>query len=161
MDDRTLPAPDFALLQERFGFTIDAAALGHNARLPRFFSPAHCGLRNSWEGERVYCNPPYSDIKPWVEKANEEAGECPLIVMLLPANRTEQAWWQLEVEPHRDRVGSRLRVEFISQRIRFIAPGRRSIEPNERPPFGSCLLIWSEDPIPTVCQDPLFAWESA
>lgn len=35
--------------------------------------------------------------------------------MLLPANRTEQGWWQ------------------------------RHVEPNERPPFGCCLVIWTAE----------------
>ncbi len=146
VDDRTLPREDFEILERRFRFTVDVAASESNARLPRWFSVADCGLSQSWRGERVYCNPPYSDIRPWVEKAHREPAD--LVVMLLPANRTEQGWWQTLVEPLRDRAGSRLRVEFLSRRLRFIAPGRESIGPNERPPFGSCLLIWSDEPVP-------------
>jgi hypothetical protein len=36
-----------------------------------------------------------------------------LIVMLLPANRTEQGWWQKHIEPFRDRAMSRLTTEFL------------------------------------------------
>lgn len=157
VDDRALPVEDFAPLQRRFQFTIDAAAGEHNTKLPRWFSVAHCGLRNSWAGERVYCNPPYSDIEPWLAKANSEL-DCPLIVMLLPANRTDLGWWHRHVEAFRDRPGSRLRVEFICSRLRFIAPGRHTVGPNERPPFGSCLLIWSDEPIPAL--EKLALWES-
>ena len=142
VDDRALPPADFAILQNRFGFTIDAAAAPHNAKLARFFTAQDDALSQSWDGERVYCNPPYSNILPWVEKAWSEA-RAPLIVMLLPANRTEQQWWQELIEPHRDRAGSRLRVEFLPGRLRFLKPGATSIRPNERPPFGCCLCIWS------------------
>jgi hypothetical protein len=62
--------------------------------------------------------------------------------MLLPANRTEQSWWQELVEPHRDRLGTGLTVEFIRGRLRFLRPGSTRPMPNERPPFGVCLLIW-------------------
>lgn len=141
VDDRAMPLADFVSLQERFRFTIDVAAAAHNAKLPRFYSIEDCGLAASWSGERVYCNPPYSDVKPWLEKAWSEK-DAELIVMLLPANRTEQGWWQDLVEPHRDRAGSRLRVEFLRGRRRFLKPGQMEIGPNERPPFGSCLLIW-------------------
>lgn len=135
----------FDPLNERFGFTIDVAALPHNAKLPRYFTPDDDGLERSWAGERVWCNPPYSNIEPWVAKAHSEfAGldhwHTPLIVMLLPANRTEQRWWQRQVEPFRDRGG--LRVEFLSGRSRFIKHGFDRVEPNQRPPFGCCLLIW-------------------
>ena len=66
--------------------------------------------------------------------------------MLLPANRPEQPWWQTWVEPYRDRPGSPLTVRFLPGRLRFIKPGATEIKPNERPPFGCCLLIWTEEP---------------
>jgi phage N-6-adenine-methyltransferase len=142
VDDRALPAEDFARLHERFAFTVDAAAAPHNAKLPRFYSLANSGLEASWKGERVYCNPPYSNIAPWVQKAWAETAAL-LVVMLLPANRTEQRWWQTGIEPHRDRFGSPLRVEFLPGRMRFIATGTDRIVPNMRPPFGCCLCIWN------------------
>lgn len=140
VDDRALPPEDFALLHARFDFTLDAAAAEHNAKTPRFFTAESDGLSQPWDGERVYCNPPYSNIRPWIEKAWREP--TALVVMLLPANRTEQTWWQELIEPKRDEDGSRLRVEFLKGRMRFIKPGAESVGPNERPPFGCCLCIW-------------------
>jgi phage N-6-adenine-methyltransferase len=142
VDDRATMPETFGPLHERFGFTVDVAASAHNAKLPRYFSIEDDGLSRSWAGERVWCNPPYSSIGPWVEKAWAEHERAELIVMLLPANRTEQGWWQDLVEPRRDRPGSPLRVEFLRGRLRFIAHGRSEVGPNERPPFGCCLLIW-------------------
>lgn len=141
VDDRALPSGDFAPLQERFKFTLDAAASAHNHKLPHYFSEEDCGLRNSWAHERVYCNPPYSDVRPWLVKAWSERS-ADLIVMLLPANRTEQGWWHDLIETKRDRVGSPLKVEFLRHRRRFLKPGQAFIGPNERPRFGCCLLIW-------------------
>src|SRR5262245_23496873 len=126
----------FAALQKRFEFTVDVAAQPHNARLARYFTPELDGLRQPWAGERVWCNPPFSNIEPWIAKAWREA-LAHLVVMLVPANRTEQGWWQRLIEPFRDR-SSRFRVEFLPHRIRFIRPGKRTIGPNERPPFGCC-----------------------
>lgn len=131
----------FGPLHERFAFTIDVAALPHNAKLPRYFTPEQDGLRQSWAHERVWCNPPYSNIEPWVEKAHAESKTADLIVMLLPANRTEQGWWQRQVEPARR--ARLLEVEFLPGRLRFIKHGFDRVEPNQRPPFGCCLLIWS------------------
>ena len=37
-------------------------------------------------------------------------------------------------------------VEFLPGRMRFIAAGADDIGPNERPPFGCCLLIWESTP---------------
>jgi hypothetical protein len=121
----------------------------HGAADPR--PVALDGLGQSWAGERVWCNPPYSDIEPWVQKAHcEFESEFPalraeLIVMLVPANRTEQGWWQRLVEPSRD-CGDGFYVEFLPGRLRFIKHGHDRVEPNQRPPFGCCLLIWGPDP---------------
>jgi phage N-6-adenine-methyltransferase len=141
VDDRATTAEVFAPLAKRFRFTIDVAASADNAKCARYYSIEDDGLRQSWAGERVWCNPPYSSIRPWIEKAWAERN-AEVVVMLLPANRTEQAWWQQLVEPYRDRTGSPLTTEFLSGRLRFIAPGATRIGANERPPFGCVLLVW-------------------
>ena len=146
IDDRGTHPNDFSPLNERFGFTLDVAAAPHNAKCKRYFTRADDGLEQSWAGETVWCNPPYSDIGAWVRKAWLEAWDAEGIVMLLPANRTEQRWWQDHVEPFRDRRGSGFRVEFLRGRMRFIKAGQTDVGPNERPPFGNCLLIWEGKP---------------
>lgn len=40
-----------------------------------------------------------------------------------------------------DRAGG-VRVVFLPGRMRFIRRGQTDVGPNERPPFGCCLLIW-------------------
>ena len=143
VDDRATTPQDFARFDKWLGpFTIDVAASARNAKCSRFFTRADDGLSRSWAGERVWCNPPYSSIGPWVEKAWLEHAGTSGIAMLLPANRTEQAWWQRHIEPHRDRTDSPLAVLFLPGRMRFIEPGATTIGPNERPPFGCCLATW-------------------
>lgn len=148
VDDRGTDPALFARLDARFSFTIDVAASPHNAKLKRYYAFEQDGLMQSWAGERVWCNPPYSDIQPWLAMAwNNWWTTTPpeLIVMLLPANRTEQRWWQELVEPYRDK-GLGLTVEFIANRQRFVAHDSDRIGPNERPPFGVCLLVWDVKP---------------
>ena len=150
IDDRAITTEDFAPLHKRFNFTIDAAASDENARLPWYWTRENSALDRPWSHKRVWCNPPHSDLETWVNKAwSEWVGEAEppqLIVMLVPANRTEQGWWQREVEPHRDGHGfsPEFRVEFLAGRMRFLAPGATDIKPNERPPYGCCLLIWGD-----------------
>lgn len=139
VDDRGTTAEIFGPLHERFRFTVDVAAAPHNAKCERFYTINDDGLAQDWAGERVWCNPPYSDVAPWVVKAHESGAE--VVVMILPANRTDQGWWQDLVEPYRDKPGG-IRCEFLRGRIRFIKPGQKHVGPNERPPFGCCLLIW-------------------
>lgn len=123
VDDRATDPLVFAELDARFRFTVDAAASPQNAKLSRYWTIDDDGL------------------EPWLEKA--WASRAALVVLLLPANRTEQGWWQRHIEPYRDRGGVyRLTVEFLPGRMRFIAPGAERIGPNERPPFGCCLAIF-------------------
>lgn len=140
-DDRALPRDAFRELHKEFKFTIDVAASPENAKLGRFYTRENSGLEASWSDERVYCNPPYSDIAPWCKKAWDETS-AELIVLLLPANRTEQSWWQRHIEPFRDRAMSPLTTRFLSGRQRFLKPGQKKVGPNERPPFGLVLCIW-------------------
>lgn len=142
IDERGTTPELFNPLNERFHFTIDVAAVESNAKCERFYTPTEDGLIQSWTNERVWCNPPYSSVAAWIDKAWRESDGSELIVMLLPANRTEQGWWQDRVEPFRDRHGSSLRSEFIRDRRPFAMPGMLRAAPNSRPPFGLVLLIW-------------------
>jgi len=143
VDDRALPPSEFEKLNAKFRFTIDVAASRDNTKMTRFYSIEDCGLKASWAGERVYCNPPYSNISPWVEKAICDEPRAELIVMVLPANRTEQKWWLEWIEPRRDRHQSRLKTRFLPGRMRFLKPGQGKIGTNERPPFGIVICIWT------------------
>lgn len=154
LDDRRTPDAVFGPLHEAHRFTVDVAASADNAKCPRFFTRATDGLRQSWRSERVWCNPPFSDIGAWVQKATEEmALGCQLVCMLLPANRTEQRWWQEHIEPWRDEdldlrrsspAGVReLRPRFLPGRIRFgRAEGTPLPKKGDRPPFGLVLVTW-------------------
>jgi phage N-6-adenine-methyltransferase len=150
VDDRETPPDDFARFQARWHFTLDVAATPANAKCARFFTAADDGLRQSWAGERVWCNPPYSNVRPWIEKAWAEACHsangylptgAPVIVMLLPANRTEQGWWQELVEPFRDERSPYLRTEFLRGRTDFLVPPG-SDGKHGHAPFGCVLVIF-------------------
>lgn len=118
------------------------------------------GLAQPWVARRVWCNPPFSDIEPWVRKANYEVltGKALVVAMLLPATRTEQPWWQQCVEGSLDvprlvldhghpattarATYSWLRTHFLPGRIKFGLPGNRDGVGVGSPPFGCVLLVW-------------------
>jgi len=88
----------------------------------------------------VWCNPPFSDLTPWVEKAWVSRA---VVVMLIPANRTEQGFWQEMVEPYRDRLDGLLRTRFLRGRTQFGTPETPDgAKWNSSPPFGCVLLQW-------------------
>lgn len=99
------------------------------------------GLAHDWTGHVVWNNGPYSDIRPWIEKA--WASEA-IVDSLWPSNRTEQPWWQDMVEPFRDRPGSVLRCEFIYGRRQFGTPADPlGVKWFSSPPFGLVRLLWT------------------
>lgn len=130
------------------GWDLDVAADEESHWAPRWFGVEQDGLAQHWHG-RVWCNPPYSDIKPWVEKAWDEMllGRCPVVAMLVPATRTEQPWWQVHVEGARDCCDPTsgevtLHTHFLPGRIKFGHPGNRDAVGVGSPPFGCVLLVW-------------------
>jgi phage N-6-adenine-methyltransferase len=148
VDDRRTPRDFFDPLHAERRFTVDAAASDANALLPVYWTRETNALVQPWRGHRVWCNPPYSGLAPWPEKAWAEmhAG-CESVTMLLPANRCEQAWWQRHVEPYRDRGavgGISLTTRFLPGRMRFDWPADRVVPPKgDRPPFGLVLLTFT------------------
>lgn len=154
VDDRRTPRELFDALHTEFRFTVDIAASADNALLPRFCTREFDALKYSWRDSRVWCNPPYSAIPAWVSKAYSEVstGGCPLVVMLLPADRTEQPWWQDIIEPRRDR-GQGVRTRFIRKRVKFGLPpdhphADKGLANGKKgggyryPPFGCVLVIF-------------------
>ena len=51
------------------------------------------GLTRTWN-DPAYCNPPYSNPKPWVEKAIAESRRGVRVVMLLRHDSSTE-WWRL------------------------------------------------------------------
>lgn len=153
IDDRETPPCVFDPLHAEFGFTLDAAAAVHNAKCKvactlQGVSHNGCliddyrnGLEYPWSGQRVWVNPPFSSLAPWVEKAWREPAE--VVCMLLPNNRQEQPFWQDMIEPFRDRPGSILTTRFLRKRRPFLHMGQGiGNRTSKNPPFGLVVVIW-------------------
>lgn len=137
-DDRRTPKWLFGKLDKEHHFTVDVTASAENTKCSRHYTEQDSGLEHDWAGEVVWCNPPYSDIEPWAKKAHESSSAT--VVMLVPANRTEQPWWQKWAEPYRDR-GGRLKTVFLEKRVCFDFPdGIKRTSPR----FGCVLLVWEK-----------------
>ena len=125
--DWATPDDLYKKLNRIYSFDLDVAATRENARCERYFTPADDGLEQSWEGARVWCNPPYGrEIKSWIAKANAEAERADFIVMLVPA-RTDTAWWHTAL--------TQARVVYLKGRLTF--KGAKATAP-----FPSALLYW-------------------
>lgn len=111
----------FKPLNKRYKFTLDAAATAQNAKCKKFFTKEDDALSQSWAGERVWCNPPYSKaygttghVELFCLKAFEETAiGCELAVLLIP-NRTEQEWYGKLIR------SGRVWIEDFKGRVNFI-----------------------------------------
>ena len=126
-DEWTTPLELFEKLNRRFLFDLDAAADNWNHLLDEWYTKEDSGLEHSWEGRRVFCNCPYSQIKLWAAKFVEEANRAECIVALIPA-RTDTRWWH-------DHIMTADKIVYIRGRLKF-GPGTGSA------PFPSALAIW-------------------
>jgi hypothetical protein len=79
------PETLFCGLHAQYQFTMDGASDAESALLPKA-STEEDPL--PWDGERVFCNPPWSNIVPFIELAATAA----LAVLLVPA-RTNARWF--------------------------------------------------------------------
>lgn len=112
--DWETPQDFFDKLNEEFHFTLDACATMENAKCPKFYTQDEDGLKQSWEGNTVWCNPPYGrEIGHWVRKCHEE-GSKPntTVVMLIPA-RTDTSYF------HEYIYHKAYEVRFIRGRLKF------------------------------------------
>ncbi|WP_244182549.1 phage N-6-adenine-methyltransferase [Xenorhabdus beddingii] len=126
----------FLALDLEFGFYLDAAANAQNTLCAHYLTERDNALACDWTSYgSIFCNPPYSDIGPWIEKAGIECRkQCQSIVMLIPAD-TAVGWFKLAMETVDE-------VRLITGgRISFINAGtQKPVNGNNK---GSLLLIWN------------------
>lgn len=132
------PQPIYDRLNAEFSFIADVAAADTNHKHDNYITEAMNAMAINWVGMfgkgMVFCNPPYSCITPWIEKAIEQQAIGCGTVMLVPAD-TGVMWFSKA-------------LEYVSE-VRLITAGRLSfiradtgkpVNGNNKP---SMLLIFS------------------
>lgn len=132
------PPEIFAALHKEFDFKIDVAASDANHLLPTYFTEKDNALTQSWSPPLfdgyVWCNPPYSDITPWVLKAaDQNKFGCVGTVMLVPADFSVGWFRQALLSVSEVRIITGGRLSFVR------ADTRQPVNGNNK---GSMLLIW-------------------
>ena len=108
------PQDFFDELNAEFNFTLDPCATRENAKCAKYFTVEDDGLKQDWQGETVFCNPPYGrEIGKWVKKCYEESKKPgTTVVMLIPA-RTDTSYF------HDFIYGKAREIRFIRGRLKF------------------------------------------
>lgn len=143
-DEWATPQDLWDLLNREFRFTLDAAASPANAKTRRFFSEKESCLLEPWRG-RVWLNPPYSNSRPFLEKARAEvkSGRAAFVVCLIKAAADTDRYFQ--------NVRFAQEIRRMVGRVHFVPPS--GIEASS-PKFGCDLVIFK----PTTGQKMYF-WE--
>ena len=141
-NDWETPDALFDVLDNEFGFVLDAAASEHNHKCIWYYAEGGDldTLSLDWQGlpssvaapRAIWLNPPYGrEICKWTEKACSEGLKGPVPVVALVPSRTDTVWW------HRD-VMKASEVRLIKGRLKFELDGKAV----GTAPFPSCVVVW-------------------
>ena len=131
-DDKwSTPQDFFDELNTEFGFTLDPCADDSNHKCNKYYTEEDDGLLQDWQGEIVFCNPPYGKaIKDWVRKAYIEGCKPnTTVVMLIPA-RTDTIYFHKYIY-------HKAEIRFLKGRLKF-GNSKNSA------PFPSMVVIYRE-----------------
>lgn len=122
----------FDALNKEFNFTFDLACNKQNAKCEQFYTEEENSLLKEWHKLNgwLWLNPPYSPLKPWIIKAQQENKKGARIVVLCPPIITSRYFQEY--------IPSEIR--FIVGRVPFILNGKE-MKSNTN---DSCLLIYDD-----------------
>ena len=127
----------FNTLHREYCFDLDVCATPLNAKLKIYWTKEENALTKSWGNRRVFCNPPFADIRPWLEHAPEPDFIC----FVLPV-RSDRWWWKRWkplAECHY------LIGEKPERRPQFVPPPGIQYSSN---PLSMCLFLFGQNTIP-------------
>ena len=104
----------FDELDKEFHFTLDPCADEFNYKCNKYYNKEQDGLLQDWEGEVVFCNPPYGKIETgiWTKKCYEESLKPNTTVVLLIPARTDR-------KSFHDYIYGKAEIRFIKGRLKF------------------------------------------
>ncbi|WP_333609472.1 DNA N-6-adenine-methyltransferase [Arsukibacterium sp.] len=119
-------------------FTLDVCAQPGTAKCVNYFAleDGANGLELPWCHVN-FCNPPFSDITPWIEKAVHEAKQGNITAMIFP-DTTETEYGRLAW----DYADTLIRMPF---RLKFLRPdGTKFLDAKgkEQGPKFPCVVAW-------------------
>jgi len=115
-------------------FDLDVCAEVSTAKCSTFITLEANSLAAEWHqfGKRAWMNPPYSNIRPWVEKAINESKKGVVTCALLPADTSTRVF--------HDCIYGKPGVisYFYPKRIKFLLDGTRQ----QSAKFGSLVTLF-------------------
>ena len=103
----------FDLYDAEWGFTLDGAADADNALCARYYAEECDAFAQVPEGEIIWCNPPYGDLKRWIDLFIRWSQKN--IVIALVPSATDTVWFANAWKASKE-------VTLLTGRVRFINP---------------------------------------
>lgn len=122
-NSRGTPQGIIDCINEHWPIQLDACASAWNAKCENYYSleRGEDSLALRWRAG-TWCNPPYSDIQPWWEKALSEEVEA---LLLLPV-RSDMLWFRQAYDLAIDTAAgdniSTVHLFFFPYRVNFVYP---------------------------------------
>ena len=114
-DEWETPQNLFDQLNAEFHFTLDPCCQEYNHKCEKYYTPKEDGFRQNWEGEIVFCNPPYGKtIGKWVQKCWEEHKQHNTTIVMLIPSRTDTKWF------HKYILNEATEIRYIQGRLKFV-----------------------------------------
>lgn len=128
--DWETPHRFFKELDDEFHFTLDPCCWPETAKCAKYYTPKENGLMQDWQGETVFCNPPYGkQITEWVIKCAKEGSKTDTtVVMLIPARTSTRYFHQYIYRDANE-------IRFVKGRLRFVGAPYQA-------PFPSMVVIF-------------------
>jgi phage N-6-adenine-methyltransferase len=143
-DEARTPPSLFKILDDRFGFHLDACATSKNTLCQFYWDINADSIKQEWhklpgmnEDPRIYCNPPYSrgNINRFIKKGYEESLKGATVVMLLPMDSSTVAF-------HKYCMNASEWIIF-QPRVKFLRPC--GIPFSGSPKFGSFACVFKQE----------------
>ena len=128
-DERETPNDLFIPLFREFHFERDLAASDELHKLTTYYTKENSAFKYQWTGSN-FCNPPYSDIKPWLRYATQQKA---LVVFILPCDTSTQ-WFHKYLW---DKINHKPRTNV---QLRF-PEGRYKFSNTNSPKFATIIAI--------------------
>lgn len=156
-DEYQTPQYLYDFLDEIFHFTLDPCASMQIERQKRIdtkvkYTADDNGLLKSWINYSTFINPPYSQIKRWIDKSIEEfddrvetfvkTGKKPSPIVLLVPARTDTKWF------HKIANHPYTKIFLLKGRLQF------DKSKTSKAPFPSCIIALGV----SSAFDPLFTF---
>lgn len=134
-NDWETPKDFFNLLNEKFHFTLDPCASDTNHKCAKYYTIKDNGLVQSWQGESVFVNPPFSESEKWIAKAYLESQKPKTKVVMIIPSRTDTVYW------HKHIMANAYQIWFCKGRINFELNGQK---PKNGSTFPLAVIIFDE-----------------